>query len=135
MNLYRMIISFAALLGLAISIGAAGSAAAQTKPEGEMRFAVYVTIAPAWLDPGETGPGNLTPFWMMYALHDALVKPMPGNRVAPSLAETWTESPDKLFYEFKLRQGVKFHNGDPFTAEEVKFSFERSKATLIREKV
>ena len=58
-----------------------------------------------------------------------------GQPMAPSLAELWTESPDKLTYEFKLRQGVKFHNGDPFTAEDVKFSFERAKATLIREKV
>ena len=77
----------------------------------------------------------LTPFWILYALHDALVKPMPGNPTAPSLAELWSESPDKLIYEFKLRQGVKFHNGDPFTAEDVKFSFERAKGTLLHEKV
>src|SRR5258708_37117909 len=89
----------------AILVGAligAGSAAAQSKPEGEMRFALYVTIAPAWLDPGETTPGFLTSFWMLYALHDALVKPMPSNRMAPSLAESWSQSPDKLVYEFKL---------------------------------
>src|SRR5436190_16937600 len=134
MNWWRKI-GFGMLLCLAIFLGEAGSASAQTKPEGEMRFAVYVTIAPAWLDPGETGPGNLTPFWMMYGLHDALVKPMPGNQMAPSLAESWTESPDKLVYEFKLRQGVKFHNGDPFTAEDVKFSFERAKGAQLKEKV
>jgi hypothetical protein len=69
-----------------------GAGFAQTKPEGEMRFALYVTIAPAWLDPGGAGPGNLTPFWMLYALHDALLKPMSGSRMAPSLAESWTES-------------------------------------------
>jgi len=80
----------AAIVLWATVLGGLGSAAAQTKPEGEMRFALYVTIAPVWLDPGETGPGNLTPFWMLYALHDALVKPMPGNRMAPSLAEGWT---------------------------------------------
>ena len=71
----------------------------------------------------------------MYALHDALVKPMPGNRMAPSLAESWSESPDKLVYEFKLRKGVKFHNGDPFTAEDVKFSFERAKGAQLKQKV
>src|SRR5882757_2204335 len=125
----------AAIVLWATVLGGLGSAAAQTKPEGEMRFALYVTIAPVWLDPGETGPGNLTPFWMMYGLHDALVKPMPGNQMAPSLAESWTESPDKLVYEFKLRQGVKFHNGDPFTAEDVKFSFERAKGVQLKEKV
>src|SRR5437762_2071554 len=125
----------AAILLLVTIMGGAGSATAQIKPEGEMRFALYVTIAPVWLDPGETGPGNLTPFWMLYALHDALVKPMPGNRMAPSLAETWTESPDKLIYEFKLRKGVRFHNGDPFTADDVKFSFERAKGAQLKQKV
>src|SRR5437763_16038246 len=103
-------IGFAMLLCLAICAGKADSAAAQGKPEGEMRFALYVTIAPACLDPGETGPGNLTPFWMLYALHDALVKPMPGNRMAPRLAARWPESSAKLAYEFTLLQGVKFHN-------------------------
>src|SRR5260221_11717371 len=122
MNWCRMLTA-AVMLGFALFIGDVGSAIAQTKSEGEMRFALYVTIAPAWLDPGETGPGNLTPFWMLYALHDALVKPIPGNRMAPSLAESWTENPDKLVYEFKLRHGVKFHNGDPFTPADVKFSF------------
>ena len=79
--------------------------------------------------------GVLTPFWVMYALHDALVKPMPGNHQAPSLAESWTVSPDQKSYEFKLRHGVKFHNGDPFTADDVKFSFDRTKAKLPHEKV
>src|SRR5438034_2777308 len=134
MNWFRKS-GLAMLVCLAISVGDAGSALTQVKPEGEMRFAVYVTIAPAWLDPGETGPGNLTPFWMMYALHDALVKPMPGNQMAPSLAESWSESPDKLVYEFKLRQGVKFHNSDAFTAEDVKFSFDRAKGAQLKQKV
>ena len=79
--------------------------------------------------------GVLTPFWVLYALHDALVKPMPGNHLAPSLAESWTLSPDQRMYEFKLREGLKFHNGDLFTAEEVKFSFERAKGKLLHEKV
>src|SRR5689334_10527772 len=75
---------------LAWSLGAPRNAAAQTKPEGEMRFAVYVTLAPAWLDPGEAAPGFITPFWLLVGLHDALLKPMPGQRMALSLAESWT---------------------------------------------
>jgi len=131
--MHRLVkLASAALLSWAVTI-CPGSA--QTKPEGEMKFALYVTLAPAWLDPGEATPGVLTPFWVLYALHDALVKPMPGNRMSPSLAESWSESPDKLVYEFKLRQGVKFHNGDPFTAEDVKFSFERAKGAQLHEKV
>ena len=38
--------------------------AAQTKPEGEMRFALYVTVPPAWLDPGEAAPSFTSPFWV-----------------------------------------------------------------------
>jgi peptide/nickel transport system substrate-binding protein len=60
-----------------------------------------------------------------YALHDAVVKPMPGNPFAPSLAESWSLSDDGLVYEFVLRKGIKFHNGEAITSEDVKFSFER----------
>ena len=110
-------------------------AAAQAKPDGEMRWALYVTLSPAWFDPGEV-VGVLTPFWVLYALHDALVKPMPGNHLTPSLAESWTVSADRRVYEFKLREGLRFHNGDPFTAEDVKWSFQRAKgAKLLHEKV
>src|SRR5918996_1564457 len=129
-----------AVLGLVLACallvsGLPDEGAAQPKPEGEMRWALYVTLSPVWFDPGEV-TGQLTPFWVLYALHDALVKPMPGNLMAPSLAESWTVSPDQLVYEFKLREGLKFHNGDPFTAEDVKFSFLRCKgAKLLREKV
>lgn len=109
--------------------------AAPTKPEGEMRWALYVTLSPVWFDPGEV-VGLITPFWVLYAIHDALVKPMPGNLMTPSLAESWTVSADQRTYEFKLREGLKFHNGDPFTAEDVKFSFQRAKgARILKEKV
>src|SRR4249920_4118010 len=110
-------------------------AQAQPKPEGEMRWALYVTLSPVWFDPGEV-VGVLTPFWVLYALHDALVKPMPGNLMAPSLAESWTMSADQRVYDFKLREGLKFHNGDPFTADDVKFSFQRSKVgKVLKDKV
>jgi peptide/nickel transport system substrate-binding protein len=102
-----------------------------------MTWAVHVTIAPAWFDPSET-LSIITPYMMLYAMHDALVKPMPDNAMSPSLATGWNESPDGLTYDFELRQGVTFHNGDPFTAEDVHFSFERYKgagAKLLKSKV
>src|SRR5262245_47979081 len=105
--------------------------------EGQVAFAVHVSLAPTWFDPAET-PGVITPFMTLYALHDGLVKPMPGNGWAPSLAESWTASKDGLAYEFVLRKGVKFHNGDPLTADDVKFSFERYKgasATALKSRV
>jgi peptide/nickel transport system substrate-binding protein len=105
--------------------------------DGQMTWGVHISLAPTWFDPGEA-PGIITPFMIYYALHDALVKPMPGQRMAPSLAESWSASPDGLVYEFTLRKGVKFHNGDPVTPEDVKFSFERYKgaaAQLLKQKV
>ncbi len=110
---------------------------ASAQPAGELVVAWHVTIAPAWFDPAEAPP-QITPFGMFYALHDGLVRPLPGERMGPALAASWTESPDGLVYEFKLRQGLKFHNGDPFTAEDVQFSFERYKgagATTLHESV
>ena len=105
--------------------------AAQTQPHDQITIAFDVSIAPTFLDPAET-PGIGTPFVFLYAMHDALVKPMPGNSMAPCLAESWKESPDGLVYEFKLREGLKFHNGDPFTADDVKFSFHRYKGTAAK---
>jgi peptide/nickel transport system substrate-binding protein len=111
-----------ALLVASAVLGAAAPAAAT--PEGQMIWGAHISLAPTWFDPAET-PGIATPFMILYALHDALVKPMPGNAMAPSLAESWTASKDGLVYEFVLRKGPKFHNGDPVTADDVKFSFER----------
>ncbi len=106
-------------------------------PEGQMTWGVHITLAPAWFDPAET-QGIITPFMVMYAIHDALVKAMPGNPAAPSIAESWQMSPDGRTYDFKLRKGVKFHNGDTLTAEDVKFSFERyhgSASKTLKERV
>ncbi|HSL51322.1 MAG TPA: ABC transporter substrate-binding protein [Candidatus Deferrimicrobiaceae bacterium] len=129
--------SLVSLILVAVLLSASGitPAGAQAKPEGEMRWALYVTLAPAWFDPAEV-VGVLTPFWVLNAMHDAVVKPMPGNHQTPSLAESWKVSPDGRVYEFKLREGVKFHNGDPFTAEDVRWSFHRAKgAKVLHEKV
>src|SRR6516162_797594 len=98
--------------------------AAEPAPSGEAVMAWHVTIAPSWFDPS-TAPPQITPFGMLYAIHDALVRPYPGQKMGPSLAESWEESEDGLTYTFKLRPGLKFHDGAPVTTEDVKFSFER----------
>jgi peptide/nickel transport system substrate-binding protein len=105
--------------------------------EGQLTWAVHISLAPTWFDPAET-PGIVTPFMIMYAIHDAVAKPMPGKTMAPALAESWTTSPDGLTYEFVLRSGVRFHNGETLTADDVKFSFERYRGAAnkaLKEKV
>jgi peptide/nickel transport system substrate-binding protein len=111
---------------LMCTIGLLQSAQAQSTPSGELVYAMHVTLSPSWFDPTET-PAQITPFGILYALHDAVVRPLPGERMGPALVESWSESPDGLTYEFKLRPGLKFHNGDPCTAEDVVFSFTRYK--------
>ncbi len=124
----------ATLLLLLLSLAAVTPAVAA---EGQLTWAVHISLAPTWFDPAET-PGIVTPFMILYALHDAVAKPMPGKAVAPCLAESWTVSPDGLTYDFTLRSGVKFHNGETMTADDVKFSFDRYKGAankLLKDKV
>jgi peptide/nickel transport system substrate-binding protein len=102
-----------------------------------MRWGLHVTLVSRWLDPAETEAFS-TPFMVMYAIHDAMVRPMPAGLNTPSLAESWTEAKDHLSYTFTLRKGVKFHNGEPVTAEDVKFSWDRYKGAsskLLKDKV
>ena len=106
-------------------------------PEGQLTLALHFSLAPTLFEPAET-PGVVSPYMILYALHDAMLKPMPGKNMAPGLAESWTVSPDGLVYDFVLRNNVRFHNGDPVTAEDVKFSFERYRgisARVLKEKV
>jgi peptide/nickel transport system substrate-binding protein len=119
------------LLVAVVAFGAIASTAAVAAPSGRVTIAWHVTISPSWFDPS-TAPPQITPFGMLYAIHDALVRPYPGQKMGPSLAESWQESEDGKTYQFKLRPGLKFHNGDPVTTEDVKFSFERYKGAGAR---
>jgi peptide/nickel transport system substrate-binding protein len=127
------------LLFLLVSVAllAAPLSSALAATPGTLTIGVHVTLVSRWLDPGDT-EALITPFMVLYLLHDALVKPMPGNINAPSLAESWSASKDGLTYEFVIRKNAKFHNGDPVTAEDVKFTFDRYKgasASLLKGKV
>jgi len=122
---------------LALMAAAPAETHAAEPPAGQMTWALHFTPAPSLFEPAET-PGLITPFMFLYALHDGLVKPMPGKIMTPSLAESWTASADGLVYEFVLRKGVKFHNGELLTADDVKYSFERYRGVsskVLKEKV
>jgi peptide/nickel transport system substrate-binding protein len=130
-------VPLAAVLVLVVLLLTPMTAALAAPEPGTMVLGLHVTLVSRWLDPGET-EALITPFMVLYALHDALVKPMPAGISTPSLAESFTTSKDGLTYEFVIRKGARFHNGDPVTAEDVKFSFERYKgasAKVLKAKV
>ena len=118
------------VLALRATPGGAAPEGRADASAGTMTWAVHTTLVPSWFDPAETIQG--TPFMVLLATHDALVKPMPGRNMAPSLAESWSASADGLTYEFVLRKGVKFHNGEPVTGDDVKFSFERYRGIFAK---
>jgi len=109
---------------LCAAVWLAGAGGAAAAPEGTLTIAMHFTPVTRWLDPAE-GESTITPYFLLYALHDGLLKPMPGAGSAPSLAESWSMARDALSAEFTLRANAKFHNGDPVTSEDVKFSFDR----------
>jgi peptide/nickel transport system substrate-binding protein len=107
-----------------VALGMVGVRPAMAAPSGQLTYGVHISLAPTWFDPAET-PSLVTPYMLYYALHDAMLKPMPGELMATSLAESWSATEDGMSYSFVLRDGVTFHNGEKVTAEDVKFSFER----------
>src|SRR6266853_3011324 len=109
------------LLGAALWLATAGPA--EAAPEGTLTIAMHFSPVTRWLDPAE-GESTITPYLMLAALHDGLLRPTGGHASAPSLAESWAMAKDLTSAEFTLRK-AKFHNGDPVTPEDVKFSFER----------
>ncbi|MBI5969005.1 MAG: ABC transporter substrate-binding protein [Deltaproteobacteria bacterium] len=106
-------------------------------PKGVLKQVIHWGISADWLDPATAGY-PISAHLPLYLFHDALVKAMPEGNFTPCLAESWTVSPDAQVYEFKLRKGVKFHNGDILTAEDVLFSVRRYKAAqakLLKDKI
>ena len=110
---------------------------ARVEPKGRVLYAFHTSLSPAWLDPQEN-PAVITPYVFQYAMHDAMVKHLPGQPFAPSLAESYQIADDQKSATFKLRPGVKFHNGDPVTPEDVKYTFEKyrgANAKILKDKV
>jgi peptide/nickel transport system substrate-binding protein len=102
-----------------------------TSPSGALKEAIHWSLSADWLDPA-TCSFAVSAHLPLYLIHDALVKPMPDGTFTPCLAESWSASPDFRVHEFKLRKGVKFHNGEVMTAEDVVFSFWRYKGAYAK---
>ncbi|MGO1974781.1 MAG: ABC transporter substrate-binding protein [Propionibacteriaceae bacterium] len=74
-----------------------------------------------------TEPSDNASIWVIQNVYDTLVVASDdGQEIEPGLAEEWEQSEDKLTWTFQLREGVTFHNGDPLTADDVKFSIDRA---------
>jgi peptide/nickel transport system substrate-binding protein len=116
----RRLLPICVLLLLAVAVPA------HAAPDGTLTFALHFAPVTKWLDPGD-GESVITAFLLYYAMHDAMLKPLPGQPVAPSLAESYTAAKDGLSIDLTLRPAVKFHDGTPITAEDVKFSYDRYK--------
>ncbi len=119
-----------ALVGLAIVVlcaPAVGFAGAGVVPKGKMVLAWHTAMASRWLDPLEHD-GTATPDNFLTAIHDALIKNQ-GEKLYDhlALAERFDFAGDARSATFVLRPGIKFHNGDPVTAEDVKFTYENYK--------
>lgn len=134
LNRRQTLTTMGAVLGAsALSGMLAGSAFAADGQK--LTWAVHLSPTNLFFDPGIT-PGTGAPLMIQYALHDALIRPIRGEATGLSLAESMEVADDGLSYTFVLREGLKFQNGDPITAEDAKFSFDRYKganAELIRE--
>ncbi|MEH2547685.1 peptide/nickel transport system substrate-binding protein [Bradyrhizobium sp. AZCC 2262] len=86
-----------------------------------------MTLEPPGLDPTNAAAAAIAEV-TLYNLYETLTKINEDGSVSPLLAESWQASPDLKTYTFKLRKGVKFHNGEPFDSAAVKFAYERNAA-------
>ena len=117
----RMLCAATAALAWMAVAAAAPSAMAETPANV---LVVGQIAEPKSLDPATVTAVN--DFRILMNIYDGLVRYKDGSlETEPGLAESWTISPDALVYTFKLRKGVKFHDGSAFDADAVKFNFDR----------
>ena len=112
-------------LGLPLAAGLLPGLAAAARKDS---LVLAMTLEPPGLDP-TAGAAAAIGEVVLYNVLETLTKIRPDSSIAPLLAQSWTVTPDNKTWAFKLRPGVRFHNGEAFDASAVKFSFERAAAT------
>ncbi len=112
------------MLAVALAGAVALGASAQARKDSAV---IGMTLEPPGLDP-TTGAAAAIGEIVHFNILEGLTRINENGTVAPLLAESWSIEPDGKSYTFKLRRGVKFHDGEDFDASDVKFSFERAKA-------
>ncbi|PYN10957.1 MAG: hypothetical protein DME05_25730, partial [Candidatus Rokuibacteriota bacterium] len=104
---------------------------ARGTPKGTLTIAMHFALDPGWLDPLE----HITAVTMQmydYFVHDAMIKPMPYGFVTYGLAEHAELSADFRRAAFRLRPGLKFHDGQPVTTADVKWTYENFKGAYAK---
>lgn len=117
--------AFAPIMLLVVAMGAMATGLAEEEEADVLQFAL--SGSPDTLDPHATA-GTLT-FQVIRSVYDTLVEPDENSNIVPALAEDWAISPDGTVWEFDLRRGVTFHNGESLTSADVKATLERAMST------
>ena len=111
-------------LGIALILSVSGLVSAEA---AKTSLVLGMPIEPTGLDPTIAAPTAIREVtWAN--VFEGLVKLDRTGKVVPLLARSWTVSPDGLSYTFALQEGVTFHDGEPMTSADVKFSFDRARA-------
>jgi peptide/nickel transport system substrate-binding protein len=122
----RLVINALLIAGtLAAAAAIVPAAQAQTRKDSAI-LGMVLEPAPG-LDPTSAAAAAIGEI-VHYNVLEGLTKINMDGSIVPLLAESWQVDPDGKSYTFKLRKGVKFHDGEAFDASDVKFSFERAKA-------
>jgi len=111
-------------VALALALAAAPAVQAQGKKD---TLTLAMTLEPPGLDP-TAGAASAIAEIVQYNVFESLTKINGDGKVAPLLADSWAVTPDLKTWTFRLKSGVRFHNGEPFSSETVKFSYERAAA-------
>ena len=127
----KRLMSLLLLAGLlcAVLTGCGDGSAEETPEDRAAANAITVGIAQDLddsLDPHKTVKAGTRE--VMFNVFEGLMKPTPDGDLTPAIAESYTVSEDHKTYTFTLREGVKFHNGDTLTAEDVVYSINRCAA-------
>src|SRR5262249_28187266 len=119
MRAWRMIL----VMGMALAAALAGARGPGAMAAGKT-LVVGLVAEPTSMDPGQLT--DINSMRVLSSVYDTLIRFKPGSFTQePGLATAWRMSPDGLTYTFTLRRGVKFHDGTPFDAEAVKFTYDR----------
>ena len=120
-NMERSMGKMVKAFGLAVALTMAAAGAAMAQPT-ELR--VGVALEPPILDP-TAGAAEAIDIVVYQNIFEGLTRIDQNGDVQPGLADSWTISDDALTYTFKLHDGVTFHDGSSFDADDVKFTFDR----------